>query len=177
MSPQSTYDPDTHFDNLISSDPVYGQEQKQSIWKRIKSLLLPKPTYKQQINTLYESQYGDVVAGNSGYNPEIKEGIWKKIKELLLPQHVKEIISPTEQSDPDVLFDDFLSKPFVETTLNQISQTKEDFFNRVSQISRKDVYDTTVIWWKVMYQLMFALVSAVIGGAFLIDFTREGGLV
>ena len=138
---------------------------------------MPKPTYNQLINTQYESQYGDVVTGNSEYYSGTKEGIWKKIKELLLPQHVKEIISPAETSDPDVLLDDFLSRPFVETTLNKISQTKEKIFNRVSNISRKDILESTVVWWKVMYQLLFAFIAAIIGGSFLIDMTMEGGLV
>ena len=152
---------------------MYGQEQKQSIWEKIKTRLFetPKPKYKQQLNTLYESQYGEVVTGNS------VEGIWKKVKELLLPQDVKDFISPVKPSDPDVLFDDFLSRPIVETTLNHISQKKEHFLNRVSQISRKDILESTVVWWKVMYQLLFGLVAAVIGGAFLIDMTMEGGLV
>lgn len=177
VSPKSTYDPETHFDNLISSGPVYGQEQKQSLWKQIKNYLLPKPTHKQQINTLYESHYSDIATSNPEYSPEIKEGLWKKIKELLLPQHIKDVISPVETADPDKHFDEFLSEPFVETALNQISQTKEDFFDRVSHITHKDILDSTVVWWKIMYQLMLVLVAAVIGGAFLVDLTMEGGLV
>ena len=66
-----------------------------------------------------------------------------------------------------------LALPRGEAAVNQISQTKQEFFDRVSHITHKDVLDSTVVWWKIMYQLLLVFVAAVIGGAFLVDLTMQ----
>ena len=102
------------------------------------------------------------------YGQEQKLSIW---------DNIKNVISPVETSDPETHYEDFVSKPLVETALNEISKAKEQFFNRVSQIDRNDIHNSLVVWWKIVYQLLFVLVTAVIGGALFVDATMEGGLV
>ena len=59
----------------------------------------------------------------------------------------------------------------------KVSDTKDEILTRVSEIDRTDVINSTVAWWKVIYQFLFVLVTFIILTPFGIDIMTDGGLV
>ena len=82
-----------------------------------------------------------------------------------------------QTSDPETHFSSFINDPLVSDIVQKVNDTPDYLLTRVSEISRKDIVDTAVAFWKTMYQLLFFLVVFIILTPFGIDIMTEGGLV
>ena len=200
ISPKSTFDEETHFNNLVSSEepPSYDHEDTAGVWNTIRNIISPQAAQelKSHLNipVSSESEYvqhhkknsfwkkiKDVVSSNLQQDHEIEydgpiatnseylgqeDGLFSKIKELIPVQNIRDIISPLSTADPEEHLNNLFSYPIV-----------ENIVNRVSTISRADMMASTGTWLKLVYQLLFIVITIIIGGAFLDDLNNEGGLV
>ena len=101
----------------------------------------------------------------------------EKIPSEDIKETIAGVLKPMQTSDPETHFSSFINDPVVSDIVQKVNDTPEQLLTRVSEISRKDIVDTAVAFWKTMYQLLFFLVVFIILTPFGIDIMTEGGLV
>ena len=70
ISPKSTFDPETHFSNIISSSPEDNQDTIERVWDGIKEIISPKATYDPEIHFTNAISH----VRNDTYNQ--RENVW-----------------------------------------------------------------------------------------------------
>ena len=101
----------------------------------------------------------------------------QKLVPIDIKDTVKEVLSPMETSDPETHFENLINDPLIQDVVQEVSESQDTFLTRVSEITRADLVNTGVEFWKIMYQLLFVLVAFIILTPFGIDIMTEGGLL
>ena len=105
------------------------------------------------------------------------KNVVQKLVPIDIKDTVKEVLSPMETSDPETHFENLINNPLIQDVVQEVSESQDTFLSRVSEITRADLVNTGVEFWKIMYQLLFVLVAFIILTPFGIDIMTEGGLL
>ena len=174
----------------FSPDP---QDERVSIWAKVRSVLFSdQPYYTEhhylgpvpviKTNDVGPSTNLNPLTGQKGqeYSKNEYSEIYKDTVPGLAEEFkdsVKDVLSPMETSDPETHLNNFINDPLVQDFVQKLADTQEKFLTRVSEITRADIVNTGVGFWKIMYQLLLLLVTFIILTSFGIDIVTEGGLV
>ena len=172
---------------------LHSQDERVSIWGKVKSALFPdQPLYTEhhylgpipviKTNDVRPSSNSNTSTAQAGqkystneYSEIYKDAVTGLAEEF--KDSVKDVLSPMETSDPETHLNNFINDPLVQDFVQKLAETQETFLTRVSEITRADIVNSGVGFWKIMYQLVLHLVMFIILTSFGIDIVTEGGLV
>ena len=180
----------TEKSEYFSPDP---QNEGVSIWGKFKSVLFPdQPLYTEHhylgpVPVIKTNDVGPSTNLNpstaqigQGYSSNEFSEIYKDAATGLAKEFkdsVKDVLSPMKTSDPETHLSNFINDPLVQDFVQKLADTQETFVTRVSEITRADIVNTGVGFWKIIYQLILLFVTLIILTSFGIDIVTEGGLV
>ena len=170
-----------------------SKDERLSIWEKVKGVLFPdQPLYTEHhylgpVPVIKTNDVGPSTNSNpstahigQGYSSNEFSEIYKDAATGLAQEFkdsVKDVLSPMETSDPETHLSNFINDPLVQDFVQKLANTQETFLTRVSKITRADIVNRSVGFWKIMYQLLLLLVTFIILTSFGIDIVTEGGLV
>ena len=113
LSPKSTFDPDTHYNNLISSEPYRNDIQKKdNILGIIRDTLSPKSTDDP------ETHFGNLISSQLDDKIPKKFNVWDSVKDL---------ISPKSTHDPETHFENSIRSKLKYILSSPDSLTYDEF--------------------------------------------------